>query len=278
LEGWWGAMASSKKVASPAGQYFAEVLRLVRGGAGLSQNDLGGRMSYTGAAVSAVETCTKPATDEFIDAAEKALDAGGVVGAASKYLRLERYPEHFQGFVQLEQEALSVSSFCTQVIDGLLQTEDYAWAVLRYGFPPLDEEEVEQLAAARMERSALLSRKPTCVVSVVLEEAALRRLLGSPQIMKCQYEHLLTCATLPHVTVQVMEADRYGHAGLQGPVKLVETPERETLAYMEGNGHSTLISKPAEVGPLAHRYAMISRQALRPEESIRLIEQLAGEL
>jgi transcriptional regulator with XRE-family HTH domain len=114
---------SGKKTSSPAAQYFAEVLRVLRTAAGLSQNELGERMAYSGAAVSAVETCAKPATDEFIEAAEKALDAGGLIAAAAKYLRLERYPEHFQGFVQLEQDALSVSSYCTQVIDGLLQTE-----------------------------------------------------------------------------------------------------------------------------------------------------------
>jgi transcriptional regulator with XRE-family HTH domain len=271
-------MTQGKKVASPTAQYFAEVLRLLRVAAGLSQNELGTRMNYSGALVSAVETCTKPATDEFLQRAEPALDAAGVVAAASKYLRLERYPEHFQGFVQLEQDALSVSSFCTQVIDGLLQTEDYARAVLRHGFPPLEEEEIEQLVSARLERAALLSRKPTCVINVVVEEAALRRRLDTPATMKAQFAHLLKCAERPHVTVQVMEASRFGHAGLQGPVKLVETLERETVAYMEANGHSMLISKPDEVGPLTHRYAMISRQALRPEESIGLIEQLAGEL
>lgn len=271
-------MASSKKVASPAGQYFAEVLRLVRGGAGLSQNDLGTRMSYTGAAVSAVETCAKPATDEFIDAAEKALDAGGVIGAASKYLRLERYPEHFQGFVQLEQEALSVTSFCNQLIHGLLQTEAYARAVLACGFPPLDDADIERLTAARMERAALLSRKPVCVINVVLEEAALRRRIGGLKTMREQYEHLLVCAERPNVVLQVMPMSRGEHAGVEGPMTLIETPECERLVYMECNGTSTLVARPEEVGVFARRCAMIGHQALRPEESYGLIEQLAGEL
>lgn len=270
--------AQGKKVASPAGQYFAEVLRLLRSSAGLSQNDLGARMNYTGAAVSAVETCAKPATDEFVEAAEKALDAGGVIRAASKYLRLERYPEYFQGFVQMEQEALSVMSWCTQVIDGLLQTEAYTREVLRCGFPPVDEEELEQLTAARLERAALLTRKPVCVVDVVLEEGAVRRQVGDASAMKAQYEHLLACAERPNVTLQVMPTVRGAHAGLRGPMKLVETPEDERLVYMEGNDRSTLVSRPDEVGTLARRCAMIGRQALRPEESLSLIEQLAGEL
>jgi len=267
-----------KKSSSPAAQYFSEVLHILRTGRELSQNELGELMAYSGAAVSAVETCAKPATDEFIDAAEKALGAGGLVAAAKKYLRLERYPEHFQGFVQLEQEALSVSSYCAQLIDGLLQTEAYARAVLKCAFPPLEDDEIDQLALARMERKALLERKPRCVVNVVLEEAALRRRVGGREATRAQYEHVLACAQRPNVVIQVMPMDTVEHAGLQGQMKVIETPEQTALVYMEGNGHSTLVSKPDEVGILARRHAMISRQALRPEESVALIEQLAGEL
>ncbi|MFR9673137.1 helix-turn-helix domain-containing protein [Streptomyces sp. TR06-5] len=269
-------MAPGRRVVSPAGQYFAEVLRLTRGRAGLSQSELGSRMSYTGAAVSAVETCAKPATDEFVDAAEKALDAGGVLRAARRYLRLERYPEHFQGFVQLEQEALSLTSFCSQVIHGLLQTEGYARAVLASGFPPLDESDLEALTAARMERAALLTRKPFCVINVVLDEAVLRRHVGTARTMTDQFDHLLACSELPNVVVQVMPVSRGVHAGLEGPFTVIETPECDRLVYMECNGNSTLVARPEEVGVYARRCAMIGQQALRPEESFDLIKELAG--
>ncbi|WP_189184919.1 helix-turn-helix domain-containing protein [Streptomyces albiflavescens] len=267
-----------KNSSSPAAQYFAEVLRMLRTQAGLSQNELGERMAYSGAAVSAVETCAKPATDEFIEAAEKALEAGGLVSAASKYLRLERYPAHFQGFVQLEQEALSVSSYCTQLIHGLLQTKEYAQAVLNCAFPPLEEADVEQLVSARMERKALLDRKPVCVINIITEEAALRRKIGGAEVMRAQYEYLTACARRPNVVLQVMPMATAAHAGLPGPMTVIETPEDTALVYMEVEGQSTLVSRPDEAGILTRRYAMIGRQALRPEESIGLIEQLAGEL
>jgi transcriptional regulator with XRE-family HTH domain len=273
------AMGQSKKNASsPAAQYFAEVLRVLRTKAGLSQNELGQLMGYTGAAVSAVETCAKPATDEFIEGAEKALEAGGLVSAAAKYLRLERYPAHFQGFVQLEQEALSVSSYCTQLIHGLLQTTEYAHAVLNCAFPPLEEDEVEQLVSARMERKALFDRKPLCVINIIIEEAALRRQIGGAEVIRAQYEYLIASAKKPNVVLQVMPTATAGHAGLPGPMTVIETPEDTILVYMEVEGQSTLVSRPDEVGILTRRYAMIGRQALRPEESISLIEQLAGEL
>ncbi|MFC9220491.1 Scr1 family TA system antitoxin-like transcriptional regulator [Streptomyces hygroscopicus] len=273
-------MAQSKKKdsAPPTVQYFAAVLRLLRERAGLTQDELGALMNYTGSAVSAVETCAKPPTDEFIDAAEKALDAGGLLRSAIKYLKLERYPAHFQGFVQLEQEALSVSSYCTHLIDGLLQTKEYARALFDYAFPPVDEEEVELLVAARMDRKALLDRKPVAVVSVVLEEGVLRRSIGGPEIMRPQYEHLIACAARSNVVVQVMPMSQAGHAGLAGPMTLLETPEETPLIYLEGQGKSILVSKPDEVGVLARRYAMIRSQALGPEESVVFIEQLMGEL
>ncbi|MBA4860540.1 helix-turn-helix domain-containing protein [Streptomyces sp. PSKA54] len=267
-----------KNSSSPAAQYFAEVLRMLRTKAGLSQNELGERMNYTGAAVSAVETCAKPATDEFIEAAEKALDAGGLVAAAAKYLRLERYPAHFQGFVQLEQEALSVSSYCVQLIHGLLQAESYARALYDHAVPPLEPEEIEQHIAARMDRKALFDRKPVAMISVVVEEAGLRRLIGGECVMRRQYEHLVECAARPNVALQVMPMSRAGHACLAGPLTVIETPEEVTLVYLEGQGNSHLVSKPDEVGVLARRYAMIRTQALNPEESVSLIKQLAGEL
>ncbi|ASR00548.1 helix-turn-helix transcriptional regulator [Streptomyces sp. 11-1-2] len=272
------AQTKKKDSAPPTVQYFAAVLRLLRERAGLTQDELGALMNYTGSAVSAVETCAKPPTDEFIDAAEKALDAGGLLRSAIKYLRLERYPAHFQGFVQLEQEALSVSSYCTQLIDGLLQTEDYAREVLRCAFPPLTEEEINELTEARMDRKALFDRKPMALIHTILEESALRRELGGVDVMRAQHAQLLQYAKLPNVVLQIMPLKRAGHAGLQGPISLIESPDLITLAYMEGHGKSILITKPDEVGVLAHRYAMIRSQALRPDESVRLIEELMGEL
>ncbi|MER7394990.1 DUF5753 domain-containing protein [Streptomyces sp. NPDC000151] len=136
----------------------------------------------------------------------------------------------------------------------------------------------EALAKARMERRALLDRKPVCCISVIHEEAALRRRLGGLDVMRRQYEHLIECAQRPNVVLQVMPMSQGEHAGLYGPMTVIETPEQTTLAYLEGNGHSTLVSRPEEVGVLARRYAMIGRQALRPEESTKLIKQLRDEL
>ncbi|MFD7505883.1 helix-turn-helix domain-containing protein [Streptomyces sp. NPDC059850] len=270
--------AKKKDAAPPTVQYFAAVLRILREHAGLTQEELGKRMNYTGSAVSAVETCAKPPTDEFIEAAEKALDAGGLLRAAIGSLRLERYPEFFQGFVQLEQEALSISSYCTQVIDGLLQTKPYAHALLRSNYPPFEADELERLVEARIDRKALFDRKPMALVHTVIEESALRREIGGPEVMRAQLQHLVECAARPNVTIQVMPSNRAEHAGLRGAFTVLEAPDQTSLVYMESHGESILVSKPDKVNALAQRYAMIRSQALGPEESVRFIEQLMGEL
>ncbi|MFE2443574.1 helix-turn-helix domain-containing protein [Streptomyces melanosporofaciens] len=272
-------VAQSKKQdsAPPTVQYFAAVLRLLRERAGLTQDELGALMNYTGSAVSAVETCAKPPTDEFIDAAEKALDAGGLLRSAIKYLRLERYPVYFQGFVQLEQEALSIASYCTQVIHGLLQTEGYIRALLACNYPPFEDAELEQLVQGRLDRKAIFDRKPRALIHVILEEAALRRQIGGPEVMSHQYEHLVECAARPGVSIQVMPMNQAEHAGLRGPFTVIETPEDTSLVYTESHGESILVSKPDKVAALTRRYAMIRTQALRPDESVCFIEQLMGE-
>ncbi|GGO93002.1 helix-turn-helix domain-containing protein [Wenjunlia tyrosinilytica] len=272
------ARTRKKSTAATATQYFAHLLRMLRTQEGLSQEQLGKRMGYTGALVSAVETCARFPTEEFIARADDALKVGGLLLAATEYLADDRYPQFFQEFALLEAQALSVSSYSTLVLNGLVQTEAYARTLIEAHFPPLDEEEVDRLVTARMERKALLTRKPTAVVNFVIEESVLRWPVGGKEVMREQLAHLASCAELRNVNVHVMPQSRGAHAGVDGPMTLLETPEHTHLAYLESQGNSLLLNDADEVGRMMQRYAMIRSQALRLDESAALIKQLAGEL
>ncbi|MGP3981247.1 helix-turn-helix domain-containing protein [Streptomyces sp. KR80] len=273
--------AVRKETASATGQYFAEMVRTLREQAGLTQDELGKRINYTGAAISNVENCKGLPSEKMIAGLEEVLGAGtGLLQMAGKYLVLDRYPPYFKDYVVLEAAARNVSSYQTMVIDGLFQTQAYARAVLRCGFPPLSEEEVEQLVEARMDRKALFDRKPIPLIELVLEESALLRQVGPKEVMRAQLAHLAECADRRNVTVQVIPLSRGArgeHAGLDGPMKLIETPEHHHLVYLESQRKSLLISDPEEVSALATRYAMIRAQALGPDESLELIKRLVGE-
>lgn len=274
------ASAENKETASPMALMVAEVARTMRIQRGWTQEQLGLELGYSAAAVSAMETCAQPASDAMLVELERVLGNGTTVfETARRYMRMEKYPRQFQDYVLLEQAAISLQLFATNVIHGLFQTEAYARALIGGGYPPLSEQRVEELVQLRMERKALFDREPLPMIEIVIEEAVLRRVIGSEDIMREQLLHLVECARRRNVTLLVLplDAGKYGeYDGGRGEMNLVETPEHEHLVYLEPQDESLLISDPAKVSTYAQRYAKIRSQALGPRESLDLIKRLAG--
>ncbi|MFD6587177.1 Scr1 family TA system antitoxin-like transcriptional regulator [Streptomyces anulatus] len=274
------ASAENKETASPMARMVAEVARTLRIQRGWTQEQLGLELGYSAAAVSAMETCAQPASDAMLVELERVLGNGTTVfETARRFMRMEKYPRQFQDYVLLEQAAINLQLFATNVIHGLFQTEAYARALIGGGYPPLSEQRVEELVQLRMERKALFDREPLPMIEIVIEEAVLRRVIGSEDIMREQLLHLVECARRRNVTLLVLplDAGKYGeYDGGRGEMNLVETPEHEHLVYLEPQDESMLISDPAKVSTYAQRYAKIRSQALGPRESLDLIKRLAG--
>ncbi|KAB2590102.1 DUF5753 domain-containing protein [Streptomyces arboris] len=274
------ASAENKETASPAAKLVAKVTRMLRVQRDWSQDRLGDELGYSAAAVSAMETCAQPASDAMLVALKSVLSEGSdVFETARRYMRMERLPEQFQDYALLEDAAISLQLFVTNVIHGLFQTEAYARALIGGGHPPLSDERVEELVQLRMARKALFDRDPLPMIEIIIDEAVLRRVIGSEEIMREQLLHLVECAQRRNVTLLVLplDAGKYGeYDGGRGPMNLVETPEHEHLVYLEPQDESLLISDPAKVSIYAQRYAKIRSQALGPRESLDLIMRLAG--
>ncbi|MCZ2525426.1 DUF5753 domain-containing protein [Streptomyces sp. HB2AG] len=212
-----------------------------------------------------------------VDQADEALDARGVLRIGASFLARARYPSWFQDFAILEADAVSMYLYSNQTVPGVLQTEEYARAVVGGSCPPPDDE-VERRVAARLDRQTLLTRTPRPVLGFVIEEVVVRRPIGGSAVMEGQLRRLLDCARMRNVSLQVMPTCRETHAGLEGPMVLLETQDRRNLAYVEGQRGSFLISEQDEVSVLMQRYGILRAQALSPEESANLIEQVLGEL
>ncbi|MDI3407827.1 helix-turn-helix domain-containing protein [Streptomyces cavernicola] len=276
------ARAENRDTAGTTARQVAEMARAMRIKAGLSQEELGRKIGYTAAAVSAMERCTQPASDEMLVALERVIGGGlGFFERAREYMRLERYPAQFQSFARIEQQAITLSAYETVVVYGLFQTAEYARALIGGGYPPLSEERVEELVAGRMARRALFDRRPVPLLELIMDESVLSRGVGSPAVMREQLLHLVECAQRPNVVLHVLPADRGfrgENAGMRGPMVLVETDESERFVYLEPQDESVLISAPAKLRTYAHRYAKIRCQALDTEHSLALVERLAGEL
>ncbi|GII67428.1 transcriptional regulator [Sphaerisporangium krabiense] len=144
-------------------------------------------------------------------------------------------PNWFEAYVGLEEAATRIRCYEVQFIPGLLQTEGYARAVVMLGHPEGTEEEIQRRVDLRMARQRLLERNSPPHLWAVIDEAALRRPLGGPDVMRGQIKHLIEAVSSPTVTVQVMPFSAGGHAAAGGPFSILRFAERDLpdVVYLE---------------------------------------------
>lgn len=257
---------------------FGHQLKLFRERAQLTQAELGARLGYGADHVASVERGRRIPKPEMVEAADRVLEAGGVLLAMTDEVARARYPAFFRDAARLEAEAVELSVYDTHIVNGLLQTEAYARAVFAMRRPLLDEETIERRVAARLARQDLFCRQPVPLMSFVIEEVVLQRPVGGNTVRQGQLEHLLLVGQRRNVEVQVMPTARTDHAGLAGPFTLMETLGHQRLAYTEVQHNSRLHTQRKEVHDLEAQYGIIRAQALTPSESLAFVDQLLGEL
>ncbi|MET8217989.1 helix-turn-helix domain-containing protein [Streptomyces hirsutus] len=256
---------------------YGTLLGHLRKRAELNQQALGQAIGYSLEQVASVEQGRRPAKEAFTEAAERVLDARGVLKVLQPDVDRAKLPQFFRNFAAVEAEVLSRFSYDPLLVPGLLQTEAYARAVFAGHCPPFGEEIVDQHTEARIGRQRLLTRDPMAELSFIIGEEALRDPVGGAVVMRGQWERLLEVGRLRNVEVQVMPSGRGFHPGKNGPFVTVQTKEHQHLGYFESQGVGCTVSDPAEVSTFGLRYGKLRSQALNVEESARLIERLVGE-
>ncbi|WKX71616.1 helix-turn-helix transcriptional regulator [Streptomyces sp. XD-27] len=258
---------------------FGAVAKALREAQGVTREELAGHVKYSPATVASVEKGRRMPSPKYVEGAEALLNAKGVIKSAAKHLeREQRLPSWFLPYAELEAEVVSLWAYDSLVLYGLVQTKEYARAVLGSRVPILGQEEIDRRVEARLERQALLERVPVAHLSFVIEEWVLRRPLGGRKVMRGQLERLLALGEKRNISIQVMPTAREAHAGFNGAWTLLETPERERLAYVEGQAGGVLIEDRNQVSELIERFSMLRAQALSLGESATLIERMVGEL
>ncbi|MFD4576004.1 Scr1 family TA system antitoxin-like transcriptional regulator [Streptomyces sp. NPDC058417] len=209
---------------------------------------------------------------------DRILDTGGVLTVLVAEMPVrEKVVQFAQGLVDHEQEAVSLFSYETQTVPGLWQTEEYCRASFDSRYPALGSETADQWVDARMKRQLVWQRETPPVGHFVMEESVLKRPVGGPEVMRDQLRKILKYSEPIHMTFQIMPMDRMPHAGLAGPMTLLETPEYERLIYLEVQRASFLVDDPDEVSDYHHKYGMLRSQALSPDESVRYLLGLLGD-
>lgn len=269
---------SAKNEGSASMRMFGAVVRALREARGVTTKDLADAVGYSQSLIVKVERGERMPPPDFTTRAEPLIGGGEVMQRAATHLERGEFPSWFEPYADLERSAVSLYTYSTLVLHGLLQTKNYASTVLGAYCPLLEPDEVQRRVDARIARQALFTRIPSAQLAFVIEESVLDRPIGGSEIMHAQLKRLLEVCALRGVTIQVLPLEYESHAGYDGAMTLLETPERQQLGYLEAQGHSFLVDDRNRVSELHQRYAMIRSQALNARESAKLIEQRAGEL
>ncbi|MVZ99046.1 helix-turn-helix domain-containing protein [Actinomadura sp. LD22] len=182
-------------------------------------------------------------------------------------------------FAELEDDAAEICSWQVQCIPGLLQTSDYALALIRIGTPDDPEDVHLRRLQARMARKTILERKDAPFYRVVLDEAALRRPVGDAKIMFHQLDALLTLAGKPNVSIQIMPMAEGAHACMDGAFVILRFVDdfHPDIVYLEDMGNEIYLEDVEQVSRCNVRFDRLRRQALAEQDSMALIADIAEE-
>jgi transcriptional regulator with XRE-family HTH domain len=186
-------------------------------------------------------------------------------------------PEQYTTYIGFEAEARSVRNYESLFIPGLLQTEDYARAVIIGNLPMASEQDVEARVRVRIERQAVLATDDPLRLWAVVDEAALRRQVGGATVMRDQLTALLAAIKAPHVTVQVIPYGAGAHAGMQGSFVLMDfpNPADPALVYIDSMAGDLFLEAEADVRRYSLVFDNLRAVALSPADSAGLITTLA---
>jgi transcriptional regulator with XRE-family HTH domain len=267
-------------------------LRRLREQAGLTCEDVGHKLECSGTRISRMETGRIGARPGDV---RELLEIYGVTGAeADSLVQLARdarrkgwwhafarvVPPWFEAYVGLESDAARLHDFQPSVVPGLLQTEDYARAILRSAPDAGGGEEIDQQVALRMRRQAVLDQSGPPQVQVVLGESVLWMQVGGPAVLRAQLLRLADLATRPDLTLQVLPLRTAAHAQPVSAFTLLEfaDPADPTVVYLEHLTGSNLVEEEDEVQRYRAMFGHLSAAALGPGPSADLIARTAAEL
>ncbi|GAB7108150.1 helix-turn-helix transcriptional regulator [Streptomyces phaeofaciens JCM 4814] len=273
------AVDSGEPESSDSLRTFGAVVQGLREHHGLSREELGDVVGFSKHTVASVELGRRMPDEEFVEAAELVLGNTGALRRASGFVeRQAGLADWFQRWARLEKAAITLLTYECRMIPGLLQTEAYARQLFDDELPPLTDEEIEVNWAARAERQKLLRELPNTDFGFIIEEQVLLRQTGGTEVARGGIDHLLVTGRLRNIDIQIMPQVRRRHAGLHGPIRLLETPKNKWFGYNEGQVSGQLLTDPKPISVLMRRYAKMREQALSVEDSVSLLERMRGDL
>ncbi|MFF5306041.1 helix-turn-helix domain-containing protein [Streptomyces sp. NPDC013161] len=258
--------------ASPL-DYFGYECRRLREAAGLTLEGLGKILFCTGSLIGQIETAQKVPTRNFAERLDAAFMTDGSFTRMIGMVLRSQLPNWFQAYADMEAKADFISTYQCQVVYGLLQTPEYAAALVAVENP----DKVEELVSARMERQRILEKKQPPAVWVVLDEAVLYREVGGREVMRKQLARLVSYRNNPWVNIQVLPFSVGVHAGMVGSFNLLRFEDDPDIHYSEGYDQAHMTANPDVIRERSVGYARLQADALSVEDSADLIARVMEE-
>lgn len=266
---------------TPQGVFGAE-LGYYRERAGLSQTELAALVNVSHDVISKIETGDRPPAKNFperLDAVPQLDTRDGLARLwknLRKGLRHRVTPGWFQPWPRIEAGATILRWYEPLLVPGLLQTEEYARAILAVE-PGTRPDDLDDRVAARMERQAILDRADAPQLWCVLDEFVLHRCIGGARVMHDQLEHLADVAERPQTSVQVIPASAGEHAGLLGAFIVADLDGAPGMVYLETSAEGQIADSPVIVTHATFRFDSLRSEALPRAASRELIMKVARE-
>ncbi|MFE6462280.1 Scr1 family TA system antitoxin-like transcriptional regulator [Streptomyces cinereoruber] len=257
-------------------EFFGELLKERREGAGLSQSELGGRVFVSGGYIGLFEQGIRKPQLDVAKRIDEVLQTGGIFERTwRKLIDNSPYASYFHAVAELEAVATKICEFAPTVVPGLMQTGAYARAVTLAANPFATEEYVEEKVTSRLERAKILTTPTRPEYWVILHENAIRTPVGGREDMADQLDHIASLIRERRVLVTVLPRSVGAHASMDGSLRLMEFADQPPTAYAETSFSGTLLDDPAVVKRAQRAYDLLRVAALSPEVSLTLIESAA---
>ncbi len=253
---------------------FGAELRAHRCKAGWSQAELAPRLFISPSLASALENGTRVPKRDLADLCDQIFQTTGTFSRLWRLTVQQAWPSWFSQYAQLEEQATRIHKWELRCIPGLLQTRDYARAIMSAGRPREASDVIEEDVRARIDRQEILTRTSPPLAWFVMDESVLYRAYGGPNVMHYQLKRLAEFAELPSTVIQIMPFAITDHPGAEGPLTVLEFDGAPSVGYAEGRGSGRLIEAPADVARVMECYDLVRAAALPRSKTLEMIKRV----
>lgn len=256
--------------------FFAGEMKRLRAKIGMTQEQLARLAGYAASTVASIESQHLLPSEDFAKHIDKAFDTDGHFERLQQLVEATSVLPWFRDLVETERKAVSIQTYESYVVPGLLQTEDYARYAVSATRPRLSDDEIQRAVALRMTRQEILNQESPPRLWAIIDESVLRREVGGKNVMRSQCDHLLTIGQHPHIAIQIV-ADTKGATCAHGRDFMILTfnsigkKPRPPMAYLEDMRTARYVREQDEVGIYSTTFDYLRSNAMDDQQSAELI-------